>query len=52
MEMNSVLRHVLQFVAGTLVTKGYLDASMVEIFVGALTGLATLGWYWYQKAKA
>lgn len=52
MEINSVLRHVLQFAAGVLVSRGLLDEGMTELFVGAFVGLATLGWYWYQKAKA
>lgn len=38
------LRHLLTVGAGVLVSKGYLDASMVESFVGILLGLAGAGW--------
>lgn len=49
MEITGVIRHVAQFVAGILVSKGYLDGSMQETFVGVLVGIAALGWYWQQK---
>lgn len=38
------LRHLLTVAAGILVTKGYLDAGMVEAFVGILLGIIGAGW--------
>lgn len=51
MEFTAVVRHLAQFAAGWLVSKGYLDGSMQETVVGILMGIATLGWY-YQSKKA
>jgi hypothetical protein len=49
MEFTGVVRHLAQFAAGWLVSKGYIDGSMQETLVGVLVGLATLGWYWNEK---
>jgi hypothetical protein len=41
-----LLRHVYQFAAGALVTKGILDAANGELLVGALVSLSTVA-YWF-----
>lgn len=43
------LRHLLTIVAGALVAKGYLDAAMVEAFVGIALGIIGAGWSAIEK---
>lgn len=46
-----IIRHALTFVGGLLVTKGYLDPSMVEQAVGAIVTIVGLGWSIHLKLK-
>lgn len=45
------LRHLLTVASGVLVTKGYLDASMAEAFVGIATGFVGAGWSAVEKRR-
>lgn len=44
-----VIRHILTFGGGFLVTKGLADAGMVESIVGALTTLVGVVWSIAEK---
>lgn len=44
-----VLRHILTFGGGFLVTKGVADAGMVETGIGALTTIIGLVWSIVEK---
>lgn len=46
------LRQALQFGAGIMLSKGVIDASMAEIFVGAGVSIATLIWMAYARRNA
>ena len=48
----SVTRHAGQLLAGYLISKGVIDASMTETVIGVLVSIATLGWFFYAKKKA
>lgn len=48
---GGLLRHVLQFVAGILIAKGYIDENSAEQVVGAVTSLITVGWFAIAKKK-
>ena len=47
----SYIRHTLTFAAGFLVTKGYLDASVVEPVISAVLTLGTLIWSNVEKTQ-
>ncbi len=47
-----VLRHVLQFVAGALVMKGYIDEGTSEAVVGIGMGAFTVLWFFLTKPSA
>ena len=48
-QLLGILRHVLTFVGGLLVTKGLIDAGMVEQVLGGL--LTVVGGLWSVFAK-
>jgi hypothetical protein len=48
----SVARHGGQLIAGYLLSKGIIDASMSETVTGIVVSLATLGWFFYSKRQA
>lgn len=50
MILGLVARHALTTFAGVLVSKGYLDASGTEGFVGAGLLFLGVGWSWWQKS--
>lgn len=52
MEIGSVVRHIAQFVAGYLTSKGVIESSLEETVIGVIVGVAALGWYFYNKSKA
>ena len=46
-----IVRHTLTFVGGLLVTKGYIDETMVEAISGGVMGLIGLIWSVIIKNK-
>ena len=50
-QIFGLLRHVLTFGAGFLVTSGLVEASDVETGVGAVMALVGIGWsFWAKRA--
>lgn len=47
-----IARHLLTTVGGILVSKGVLDAGMVETAVGAIVTLGGVAWSVMDKKKA
>lgn len=47
-----VLRHILTFGGGFLVSAGALDAATLETAVGAIISLAGIAWSIFSKRKA
>ena len=47
-----ILRHVLTAVGGSLVAKGTIDASSLEMVVGAVTTLVGVAWSIGNKRNA
>lgn len=43
------LRHLLTLGAGIMVANGYLEASMVDAFVGIAVGIIGAGWSAIEK---
>ena len=52
--VQQVRRMALQAAAGSLVTRGIIDASMAETATGALLSLAGIAWwaFWNRKRVA
>ena len=47
-----VARHILQLAAGALLARGYIDASGVDLVIGAGVSAVTLGWYLVKRFAA
>lgn len=47
--IHSVLRHILTFGAGYLVSRGYLDEATSQQAIGYLVGLGGVLWGIYEK---
>ena len=47
-----LIRHILTFVGGWLVTLGYFDESTISGLVGALTTVVGTVWSWWSKQNA
>lgn len=43
--VQQLVRIILQFIAGILVTKGILDEANATTLVGALLSIASVGWW-------
>lgn len=50
--VGSTVRTVLAAVAGGLVTGGYLDAETLNMLIGGVIAVMTLGWSIWQKKQA
>ena len=48
----SLLRHLLTFIGGTLVAKGFIDTESLQELIGAVITLLSIGWMTVDKAKA
>jgi hypothetical protein len=46
----SAVRHFVTIAAGALATQGYIDGSQAEVLVGAVLGLAGIGWSVLEKS--
>lgn len=46
-----LLRHGLQLIAGMLVARGYIDASMTDGVVGGVLAIGSAGWYAAGKMR-
>ena len=44
-----LVRHVAQWVASAITTYAGLQGDVATAVTGIVLGLATLGWYWYDK---
>jgi hypothetical protein len=51
-QLLGIVRHVVTFVGGVLVTKGLIDNSMVQEILGGVTTLAGVIWSIVAKNKA
>jgi len=50
-KVYSVIRHILSFAGGVLITKGIIDEAGLEEVVGSLMTMIAFGWSWYNKTK-
>ena len=50
-ETLGLIRHVLTYAGGTLVTNGFLSASDMQLVVGAVITLMGIGWSVYEKRR-
>ena len=48
----ALLRHLLTFIGGALVAKGFIDTESLQELIGALITLLSIGWMTVDKAKA
>jgi len=48
----ALLRHLLTFIGGALVAKGFLDAAALQELIGALITMLSVGWMAVSKYKA
>jgi hypothetical protein len=51
-ELLGLVRHVLTFVGGIIVTKGLIDESLFEEVLGGIMTLVGAGWSIVAKKKA
>lgn len=49
-KIYGLVRHILSFGAGILVTKGVIDESTITEVVGAVMTMIAFGWSWYNKS--
>ncbi len=47
-----ILRHLLTFVAGWMVTKGITDAATANIIIGGIIAAVGVFWSWHSKHLA
>lgn len=47
--LATAIRYAMMMLAGHLVTRGYLDASMVEPLIGFVVALSAIVWFWLAK---
>jgi len=50
-KVYSVIRHILSFGGGVLITKGVIDEAGLEEVVGAIVTMIAFGWSYYNKIK-
>jgi len=50
-KISGLLRHILTFVGGYLVTSGIIDEAMLMEVVGAIITLVGFVWSWKSKKK-
>lgn len=48
-KVDSLLRHILTMIAALLVAKGVVAEANVEVLIGGVIGLASIGWSVYIK---
>jgi hypothetical protein len=48
----ALLRHLLTFIGGALVAKGFIDTESLQEIIGAIITLLSIGWMTVDKAKA
>jgi len=48
----ALLRHLLTFIGGALVAKGFIDTESLQELIGAVITLLSIGWMTVDKAKA
>ena len=48
-EFLAIIRHILTFASGVVVSKGWFDAGTVAEIVAAITGLSMIAWSIWQK---
>ena len=48
----ALLRHLLTFIGGALVAKGFIDTESLQELIGAIITLLSIGWMTVDKAKA
>ena len=48
----ALLRHLLTFIGGALVAKGFIDTESLQELIGAILTLLSIGWMTVDKAKA
>ena len=51
-QLLGIVRHTITFVGGILITKGYIDDSMLSEISGVVSALAGLIWSVVAKNKA
>ena len=47
----ALLRHLLTFIGGTLVAKGFLDSATLTEIIGSVLTLLSVGWMALDKTK-
>ena len=47
----ALLRHLLTFIGGALVAKGFIDTESLQELIGAVITLLSIGWMTVDKAK-
>lgn len=50
-KVYSVIRHILSFAGGVLITKGVIDEAGLEEVVGSIMTIVAFGWSYYNKIK-
>ena len=50
-KVYSVIRHILTFAGGVLITKGVIDEAGLEEVVGSIMTIIGFGWSYYNKIK-
>ena len=48
----ALLRHLLTYIGGALVAKGFIDTESLQELIGAVITLLSIGWMTVDKAKA
>jgi hypothetical protein len=48
----ALLRHLLTFIGGALVAKGFIDTESLQELIGAIITLLSIGWMTVEKSKA
>jgi hypothetical protein len=48
----ALLRHLLTFIGGALVAKGFIDTESLQEIIGAIITLLSVGWMTVEKSKA
>jgi hypothetical protein len=48
----ALLRHLLTFIGGALVAKGFIDTESLQEIIGAIITMLSIGWMTVEKSKA
>ena len=48
----ALLRHLLTFIGGALVAKGFIDTESLQEIIGAIITLLSVGWMTVEKSNA